>query len=73
MPNNIYQPLGKMLLHNFLGGVAWGLGTLIGVGIILAIFGFIISKIDLIPILGSWIVSISEYVLNTPTYKSRGL
>lgn len=49
---NIHRSLGKMLYYNFLGGIAWGLGVLIGTSIIFALIAFFISKIDFVPILG---------------------
>lgn len=57
---NITRPFGKILFYNFLGGVAWSLGTLVGLSIILAIVGFVLSRIDLIPIIGSWVAEIFQ-------------
>ncbi|MDO8551128.1 MAG: DUF5665 domain-containing protein [bacterium] len=56
----IYKPRGKMILDNFLGGVAWGLGSLIGVTVVIAILGYFVSQINLVPILGSWISQIIQ-------------
>ena len=55
---NIERPLGKILLYNFLGGITWGLGVLIGTGIIISIAAFFVSKIDFIPILGQFLADI---------------
>jgi len=49
-----------MLLNNFLGGIAWSVGTLIGATIIVGIIGLVISKINLVPVFGSWIVQMIE-------------
>jgi len=56
------KPLKKILLDNFLGGIAWGLGITLGAGIILALGGFILSKINLIPVIGSFVLNIVEFV-----------
>lgn len=68
--DKIYRPRGQMILDNFLGGIAWSLGTLIGATIIIALIGFILSKIDVIPIIGSWIAQIIQAInfknLNLP-------
>lgn len=51
---NIDRPISKMLLFNFLGGIAWGLGVLIGTTIIFALIGIFVTKIDFIPIFGEF-------------------
>ena len=61
---NVFRPLRKVLFYNFLGGIAWSLGTLVGLGIIAAIIGFIVSRIDLIPVIGSWVTEIFKYVIS---------
>lgn len=62
-------PIRKILLYNFLGGIAWGLGLTVGLGILFAIFGFILSQINLIPIVGTFINDVVEYVLQSnPRY-----
>lgn len=53
-----YKSRWKILLDNFLGGLAWGLGSFIGLAILAVISGLVISKIDLIPIIGTWIAQI---------------
>jgi hypothetical protein len=56
----VNRPLGKMLLHNFLGGIAWSLGTLLGASIIIGIIGYIIAQIDFVPIIGKWVADIIQ-------------
>lgn len=58
------KKLPKILLHNFLAGIMWGLGVTIGAAIILAFGGFILSKINLIPFIGEYVKDIAEYVQN---------
>lgn len=59
----IYQKkLPAILLHNFLGGIAWGLGVTVGAAIILALGGFLISNIDVVPFIGEFVANIAEYV-----------
>ncbi len=59
---NIHRSPGRIFLHNFLGGVAWGLGTLIGASLVLALLSFILSKIGVIPLIGGWIGRLVEFV-----------
>lgn len=57
----------RILLNNFLGGIAWGIGATVGLAIFLAIFGLIMRNIDLVPILGPFITNIYNYVLDNST------
>lgn len=56
----VYRGRKKMMIDNFLGGVMWSLGTLVGGAIIILIIGILISKIDLVPIIGSWLREILQ-------------
>jgi hypothetical protein len=58
----IYRSPKRIFLHNFLGGIAWSLGTLIGATIVLALLGFILAKIGVTPLLGGWIVRLMEFI-----------
>ncbi|HSW87568.1 MAG TPA: DUF5665 domain-containing protein [Candidatus Saccharimonadales bacterium] len=53
----------QILIDNFLGGIAWGLGASIGVSLILAILGFIASKVNLVPVVGTFVAHIMDFVL----------
>jgi len=56
------KPLKKILLHNFLGGVAWGLGITVGATILLTTAAFLVSKIDYVPFVGTFVLNIVEFV-----------
>jgi hypothetical protein len=60
--DRVYRPPGKIFLHNLLGGIAWSLGTLIGATIIFALLGFILSKIGAVPLIGTWIARLVEFI-----------
>ena len=55
-----YKGRGAIFLDNFLGGIAWSFGSFIGLAIIAVIAGYLISRIDLIPIIGNWIAAILQ-------------
>lgn len=62
-PNqNIYRSKKMMMFNNFLGGIAWGLGSTIGVAIVIALAGFILSKLDVIPVIGNFATQLTHYV-----------
>lgn len=52
----------QIIANNFLGGIAWGLGATIGLTVVLAVLGFVLSKANLIPIIGDFITKITVYV-----------
>jgi hypothetical protein len=58
----VYRSPKRIFLHNFLGGMAWGLGTLIGASLVLALFSFVLSKVGVIPLIGGWIGRLVEFV-----------
>jgi len=58
----VEQPLKKILIHNFVGGIAWGIGATIGLTFFLAALGYIMSQIDYLPYVGSFISDIYSYV-----------
>ena len=60
----IHKTRKHIFLNNFLGGVAWGLGATVGVSIFFAIFGFLISKVNLIPFVGNFVSGVVTYVLH---------
>ena len=51
-----------IIFRNFLGGLAWGLGSVIGATVIVAILVGLLSAIDFIPFVGNFIEDIVEVV-----------
>lgn len=64
--NDIYRTRKKMLLDNFLGGIAWGLGTVTGgtlvLTVVIILISYLLSKIELVPIIGDWVHAITQEV-----------
>jgi hypothetical protein len=58
--------IGKMLVNNFLGGLAWGFGTVLGATVVVALVLFILSKLDTIPLIGDFINNILEEIQQGP-------
>ncbi|MBI2327646.1 hypothetical protein HYU92_05010 [Candidatus Curtissbacteria bacterium] len=55
-----YKGKGAIFFDNFLGGFAWSFGSLIGLALIAVFVGYLISQIDLIPIIGGFIAQIMQ-------------
>lgn len=59
--------LKKIFIQNFMGGIAWGLGASVGAAIILALLGFVVGKLNLVPIVGSFVADVIKFILqNNP-------
>lgn len=57
-------PRREIIFNNFLGGLAWGLGTTLGLSLVLAILGFFLSRVDFIPVIGDFISRILNVILS---------
>jgi len=63
----VERPLGKLILYNFLGGIFWSLGVIIGAGLVFSIIAYFIGKIDFIPILGDFLAKVIQSAQNNLT------
>ena len=57
---NPYKSRKAIFFDNFLGGIAWSFGSFLGLAALALIIGFLVSKIDLVPIIGAWIAQILQ-------------
>lgn len=58
----IHKSKKQIIINNFIGGIAWGLGATIGVTIFFTILGFILGKINWIPFIGDFVTKVNVYV-----------
>lgn len=64
---HIHKTKKEIFFNNFLGGIAWGLGATVGVSIFFTFFAFLLSKINLIPVVGNFVTGVIGYILqNNP-------
>ncbi len=67
---DIHKNKREIFFNNFLGGIAWGLGATFGVSILIALLGFIASQANLVPIVGSFVSEVVNFVLkNNPNLR----
>lgn len=50
-----------LIISNFLGGLAWGLGTVIGATVIVAILGYILKMLGVFEFLGIFLNGLSNF------------
>ena len=53
----------KIMINNFLGGLSWGLGTVIGATVIVGIIFYLLGKLGAIPVIGSFFGKIIKEVI----------
>ena len=56
----VERPLKKIIINNFIGGIAWSLGVLIGTGIVFGIIVYLVRRIDFVPIFGKFLANIIQ-------------
>lgn len=59
---NINRGRKRMFLDNFLGGIAWGVGSVLGATLFIAILAYSLSKINLVPIIGDFVTEVNQFV-----------
>ena len=62
----IFMNKKQIIINNFIGGVAWGFGATIGLALVLALLGFLVGRVDLVPIVGDFFANILEYAQKSP-------
>lgn len=53
----------EIILNNIVGGMAWSFGATIGVSLIIYFLTMLASNVDLVPIVGSFISKIIDFIL----------
>ncbi len=59
---HVHSKWHTIFVNNFIGGIAWGLGATVGLSIVVAILGFILSKTNLIPFVGTFVAEVMQFV-----------
>lgn len=53
----------QIVVNNFLAGLAWGFGTTVGIGAILALLTFFATRINFVPLLGNFLAQILDFAI----------
>ena len=51
---------GRIMALQFLRGLAFGLGTVVGASILVSVLAYFLSQIDFLPIVGDWASAIAQ-------------
>lgn len=52
--------LKKIIINNFVGGIAWSFGVLIGTGVLFGIIVYVVRQVDFVPILGKFLAGVIQ-------------
>ncbi len=52
----------SIMINNFLGGISWGVGIMLGATIVIGIIVIILEQMSWVPIIGDTLLAISEYI-----------
>ncbi|SFR14283.1 DUF5665 domain-containing protein [Poseidonocella sedimentorum] len=52
----------RLIWFQFLRGLAFGLGSVVGATILVSLIGFWLAQIEFIPIIGDWAVQLAEEI-----------
>ncbi len=58
----IYNSIPKLLFYQFMKGIVFGLGSVLGATIVVSILVYLLSQIEFVPIIGEWVKHISEEI-----------
>lgn len=52
------SPLKKIIINNFVGGISWSIGVLIGASIVIGIAAYFARRIDFVPLFGHFFAEV---------------
>jgi hypothetical protein len=52
----------EIMVNNFLGGLAWALGTTVGLSVVVALAGLALRQISVVPFLGNMVLQVENFV-----------
>ena len=58
----VYNSIPQLIGFQFIKGMAFGLGSVIGATIIVSIVVYLLSQIEFVPVIGEWVKLISEEI-----------
>ena len=61
----VILPMRKVVLNNFLGGLAWGVGTVLGATLIVGIIILILNRLSALPGIGNFFINILNDLQHT--------
>ena len=54
----VYDSVPKLLWFQFMKGISFGLGSVVGATIVVSMLAYLLSHVEFIPIIGEWVKAI---------------
>jgi hypothetical protein len=73
-PYTIYKSRKDLFIDNFIGGISWGVGSVLGATVIISIIGIVIAQTRSIPLLGNIVEVITTEIQKqqeTPLFRKK--
>ncbi|MFZ6021937.1 MAG: DUF5665 domain-containing protein [Patescibacteria group bacterium] len=58
----IEKSKGRLFFDNLIGGIGWGIGTIIGAVLLVSVLGFIAARVQAVPIVGEFVYNVTREV-----------
>lgn len=58
----LHNSIRRLVMFQFLRGLAFGLGSVVGATILVSIMAFLLAQINFIPIIGEWAAEIARQI-----------
>ncbi|KNG94852.1 DUF5665 domain-containing protein [Pseudaestuariivita atlantica] len=62
----LHDKPAKMLAYQFARGLAFGLGTVLGGGLLVSALVLVLSQVEVIPIIGDWATRLIDEIQTSP-------
>lgn len=70
---NVRLSRKDIMISNFLGGLAWGLGSVLGATVVVAVLFGILRTINFVPIVGDFVTGVMQQIdQNRPVAPIKG-
>ncbi len=67
----VEETRSEIFWNNVIGGIGWAIGAAIGGTILIALIGFALKKVNLIPVIGSFVAQIADFVVQNSQHLGK--
>lgn len=60
--SNLYRRRSVIMLNNFLGGISWGVGSVIGATLVVSLLAFLLARSTELPWIGQILESVMQEI-----------
>lgn len=60
----IYKSRKQIFFNNIIGGFGWAIGVTFGISLLIALLGFLASRVDLVPVIGGFVSDVIKFIIS---------